>query len=210
MNLFKSNVYLDQMDQSMDMSFLAKYDKVIVELGCGDGKLLYRLSNKDKNGNNFYLGIEIDPSEYSKSCLLLSNVRCNLLFVNSPFENVIDKLPDYSVDEILSILPHPKYIDREKERFWKPLYRTLLHKIKKNGHLLLITEYTDELFSPVIYDEYTNWKEWIIETFTDLGFCVGKSTEEIPPDYKSKYLDLFSNDQERIKILTLYLSKNRN
>ena len=87
---------------------------------------------------------------------------------------VIDELPDYSADEILSILPHPKYIDRENEKFWKPLYRTLIHKIKKNGHLLLITEYTDELFSPVLYDEYMNWKEWIIETFTGLGFCVGK------------------------------------
>ena len=73
MNLFKSNVYLDLMDHFMDMSFLAKYDKLIVELGCGDGKLLYRLSNKDKNGNTFYLGIEIDPFQYSKSCLLLSN-----------------------------------------------------------------------------------------------------------------------------------------
>ena len=53
MNLFKSNVFLDQIDQSMDMSFLAKYDKVIVELGCGDGKLLYRLSNKDEEREYF-------------------------------------------------------------------------------------------------------------------------------------------------------------
>ena len=123
MNLFKSNIFLDQMDHFMDMSFLTKYDKLIVELGCGDGKLLYRLSDKDENRNTFYLGIEIDPSQYSKSCLLLSNRKDNLLFVNSPFENVIDELPDYSADEILSILPHPKYIDRENERFWKPLYK---------------------------------------------------------------------------------------
>ena len=142
---------------------------------------------KKKKRTTFYLGIEIDASQYRKSCLLLSNGKSNLLFVNSPFEGVIDQLPDYSADEILSILPHPKYIDRENKRFWKPIYKTLLHKIKKNGHLLLITEFTDEFFSPVIYDEYTNWKEWIIETFTDLGFCVGNMTEEVPPDYTSKY-----------------------
>ena len=190
------------------MSFLTRYHKPIVELGCGDGKLLYRLSEKNENGNTFYLGIEIDPSEYSKSCLLLSNGQYNLLFLNSPFEIVLDELPDYSADEILSILPHPRYIDRENEKFWKPLYKTLIHKIKKNGHLLLITEYTDELFSPVLYDEYMNWKEWIIETFTGLGFCVGNMIEGVPPDYTSKYTDLFSNDQERIKILTLFLTKN--
>ena len=195
------------MDHFMDMSFLAKYDKLIVELGCGDGKLLYRLSDKDENRNTLYLGIEIDPLQYSKSCLLLSNRRDNLLFVNNPFEQVIDQLPDYSVDEILSILPHPKYIDRENERFWRPLYKNLLHKIKKNGHLLLITEYTNELFSPVSYDEYKNWKEWITETFTDLGFCVSNISEEVPPGYASKYINIFSNDQERIKILTLFLTK---
>ena len=192
----------------MDMSFLTKYDKLIVELGSGDGKLLYRLSNTEEEITAFYLGIEIDASQYRKSCLLLPNGKSNLLFVNSQFELVIDQLPDCSADEILSILPHPKYIDRENKRFWKPIYKTILHKIKKNGHLLLITEFTDELFSPVIYDEYRNWKEWIVETFTDLGFYVGNVIEGVPYNYTSKFIDLFSNDQERIKILTIYLTKH--
>ena len=208
MNLFKSSIFLDQMDHTINVSFLTNYDKLIVELGCGDGKFLYQLSNKNENWNTFHIGIEIDPSQHRKSCLLFSNRKDNLLFVNSPFEKVIDELPDYSVDEILSVLPHPKYIDRENEIFWKPLYKTLLHKIKKNGHLLLITEYTDELFSPVICDEYMNWKEWIIATFTDLGFCINQIIEGVPPDFTSTYLDLFRNDQERIKILTLFLTKN--
>lgn len=192
----------------MDMSFLTKYDKLIVELGSGDGKLLYRLSNKEEETTTFYLGIEIDASQYRKSCLLLPNRKSNLLFVNSQFEGVIDQLPDCSADEILSILPHPKYIDRENKRFWKPIYKTILHKIKKNGHLLLITEFTDEFFSPVIYDEYMNWKEWIVETFTDLGFYIGNMIEGVPYNYTSKFIDLFSNDQERIKILTIYLTKH--
>ena len=192
----------------MDMSFLTKYDKLIVELGSGDGKLLYRLSNKEEETTTFYLGIEIDASQYRKSCLLLPNRKSNLLFVNSQFEGVIDQLPDCSADEILSILPHPKYIDRENKRFWKPIYKTILHKIKKNGHLLLITEFTDEFFSPVIYDEYMNWKEWIVETFTDLGFYIGNMIEGVPYNYTSKFIDLFSNDQERIKILTMYLTNH--
>lgn len=208
MNLFESNPFLDQMDQALDLSFMTKYDKLVVELGCGDGNLLSRLSDKNEEGDTFYLGIEIEPSEFNKSRLLISNSRGNLLFVNSPFEHIIDELPNFSADEILSILPHPKYIDREFEIFWRPLYRNILQKIKKNGHMLLITEYTDELFSPVIYDEYVKWKEWIIGTFTDLGFCVSKKIEQAPPDYSSKYLDLFSNDQERIKILSLYLTRN--
>lgn len=208
MNLFKSSIFLYQMDHTIDASFWTKYDKLIVELGCGDGKFLYQLSNKEENWNTFHIGIEIDPSQHRKSCLLFSNRKDNLLFVNSPFEKVIDELPDYSVDKILSVLPHPKYIDRENEIFWKPLYKTLLHKIKKNGHLLLITEYTDELFSPVIYDDYMNWKEWIIATFTDLRFCVNNVIEGVPPNYTSTYIDLFSNDQERIKILTLFLTNN--
>lgn len=208
MNLFKSSVFLDQMDHYMNMSFLSKYDKLIVELGCGDGRMLYQLSTKDQDTNTFYLGIEIDGSQYSKSYLVLSNGKHNLLFVNSPFEEIIAELQDYSADEILSILPHPKYIDRKNESFWRPIYKTILRKIKKNGHLLLITEFTDELFSPVIYDDYVNWKEWIIETFTDLGFYVSNIIEEVPHNYTSKFIDLFSNDQDRIKILTLYLMKN--
>ena len=74
------------MDHCMDMSFLTKYDKLIVELGSGDGKLLYRLSNKEEETTTFYLGIEIDASQYRKSCLLLPNRKSNLLFVNSQFE----------------------------------------------------------------------------------------------------------------------------
>jgi len=194
---------------SMDMSFLAKYDKVIVELGCGDGELLFGLANQAENWNNFYLGIEIDPSQYKKSCLLLSKSKYNLLFVNCPFEQVINELPDCAADEILCVLPHPKYIDRENEKFWQSLYETLLHKLKKSGHLLLITEYTDELFSPVLYIEYLNWKEWIVKTFTDLGFCINQIIEGVAPEYTSRYIDLFRNDQERIKILTLDLTKNR-
>lgn len=210
MYLFKSNILLDQMDHCTDMSFLNKYDKLIVELGCGDGKLLYQLSTKDEDANTFYLGIEIDGSQYRKNNSSLSNRTHNLLFVNSPFEEIIANLPDYSADEILSILPHPKYIDRKNERFWRPIYKTIFSKIKKNGHLLLITEFTDELFSPVRYNDYVYWKEWIIETFTDLGFYVGNIIEEVPHNYTSKFIDLFSNDQERIKILTLYLMKNGN
>ena len=198
------------MVHSMDMSFLAKYDKLIVELGCGDGELIFRLSDIAENWNNFYLGIEIDPSQYRKCCLLLSESKCNLLFVNCPFEQVINELPDYAADEVLCVLPHPKYIDRENEKFWQSLYKTLLNKIKKNGHLLLITEYTDELFSPVLYIDYLNWKEWIVKTFTGLGFCINQIIEGVPPDYTSKYIDLFRNDQERIKILTLFLKKNKN
>ncbi|HKU82544.1 MAG TPA: class I SAM-dependent methyltransferase [Candidatus Nitrosocosmicus sp.] len=198
------------MAHSMDMSILAKYDKLIVELGCGDGELIFRLSDKAENWNNFYLGIEIDPSQYRKCCLLLSESKCNLLFVNCPFEQVINELPDYAADEILCVLPHPKYIDRENEKFWQSLYKTLLYKIKKSGHLLLITEYTDELLSPVLYNDYLNWKVWIVKTFTGLGFCINKIIEGVPPDYTSKYIDLFRNDQERIKILTLFLTKNKN
>lgn len=196
------------MDLGMDLAFLKKYDKLILELGCGDGRLLYGLANKDMRSNAFYLGIELDVSQYRKSCLLLSSKKKNLLFVNCPFEDAINELPDHTVDEILSILPHPKYIDRENETFWTPIYRTLLCKIKRKGHLLLVTEFTDELFSPVKYDEYKNWKEWIVDTFTGIGYCVGNMIEGVPVNYTSHFLDLFSNDQQRIKILTLYLIKN--
>jgi hypothetical protein len=197
------------MDPGMDISFLNKYDKLIMELGCGDGRLLYGLANKDMRSNAFYLGIELDVSQFKKCCcLLLSSKKENLFFVNCSLEDAINELPDYTVDEILSILPHPKYIDRENENYWKPIYRTILCKIKRKGHLLLVTEFTDRLFSPVAYEEYKNWKEWIIATFTGLGYCVGNIIEGAPVNYSSQFLDLFSNDKQRIKILTLYLSKN--
>ena len=63
MDLFKSNVFLHQIDQSMDMSFLAKYDKLIVETGLWRWKIAISIVEKDENGNTFYLGIEIYPSE---------------------------------------------------------------------------------------------------------------------------------------------------
>ena len=54
-----------------DLSIISKYEKVIVELGSGDGRLLKNLVGNEPNRNILAIGIEVDTSQYEKSCDLL-------------------------------------------------------------------------------------------------------------------------------------------
>lgn len=192
---------------SLNSNYLQKYNKLIVEIGSGDGKLLYDLWCKDIHNNNCYIGLEKNTSLFEKSCLLVPNNRDNLLFINAPFEEVIDEFSENTIDSIILVLPPPIYIDQGNQEKWGPMYKTILSKIKQNGRFILITEYTDQLLSPVLPDDYIKWKNWLITTFIHLGFALTRETDGVPEGYSSQFIQKFKNDPERIKILTLILEK---
>jgi tRNA G46 methylase TrmB len=179
--------------------------KVIVELGMGDGRLLKTISENDHDNNSFYIGIEVDKSQYEQAISQIKLVNVKLL--NGSFEDILPAFPDNSLYRVISVLPDPKYIDQLKEHKWKYLYKIVYEKLKNYGMLELVTEITDDLLQEVSDQIYNKWIEWLKYTFQSMGFQRVTSREGAPPVYSSRCIDQFRADPKRIRMVTLDLKK---
>jgi tRNA G46 methylase TrmB len=187
------------------------YKKFVIEIGSGDGRLLNNLVDLYDKKSVCFIGTEIDKVQYFNACTLAENSnKENIKFINEPFEKVFLNLNDNSVDTVISVLPHPDYIDKVHQDKWIPIYETVLNKIKDNGYFILVTEITDELLEPISESQYSDWKKWLVQTFSSIGFKIYRSIDDgAPLCFSSHYLDTFKRDPQRIKILTLVAMKKR-
>lgn len=188
----------------MDFARLfSSYPKVTVELGIGDGRLLENLAKNDTG--SLLVGIELsgEQCEQAKSRIDLENV----LILQGSFEDIIPAFPDSSVDRFIAILPDPAYIDEKKQDAWKPFYKAVYTKLKKNGTFQLVTEITDELLQLVSDSDYARWSKWLVASFSSIGFAANWH-EGAPADYSSRCLDQFRGDPERIRMTTLDMKKS--
>jgi hypothetical protein len=175
----------------------------------GDGRLLRKLLEADKeadrraaNGKSRkYVGIELDCSNYEIAKSLLKNYA-NVKLVNGSFEVLINDFLDCSIDEIISVLPDPKFIDVQSQDIWDKFYRIVNRKMSRHGRFLLVTEVIDDLLQPVSDEAYSTWVQWIVHTFQNMGFILMKSNEGSPDEYESECLERFKGDPERIRLVT--------
>lgn len=181
----------------------SSWPRVFVELGMGDGRLLESLAKRDNN--SLYVGIELDDEQCRQAQLRIAPANVKILC--GSFEDIVPTFPDGSIDHFIAVLPDPRYIDEKKNDVWKPFYATVYSKLKKNGTLELITEITDELLQPVSDEVYIKWVECLKSNFYALGFMLKGQHEGAPTRYYSRCLDQFRADPNRIRIVTLELSK---
>ena len=183
--------------------------KIIVELGMGNGRLLKKLLevNKDTSQSTInektpmYIGIEVNNSDYNKAKSLLQGFT-NVTLINGSFEQLINDFSDHSIDEIISVLPDPDFIDVEKQDQWRKFYRVINRKMSTHGRFRLVTELIDDLLQPVSEKIYNIWIYWIINTFEDVGFSLMRIVEGSPAEYESECLERFKGDPERIRLAT--------
>jgi tRNA G46 methylase TrmB len=180
------------------------YPRLVVELGMGDGTLLETLAKRDRN--SIYIGIELDNEQciQARSRIALSNV----IIVNSSFEDLVPTFQDESIDQFIAVLPDPALIDQQKEERWRPFYKSLYDKLKKQGRFRLVTELTDDLLQPVSDDRYLAWADWLKSCFISLGFTLASQQEGAPRQYLSRCIKQFGADPQRIRMITLDLLKH--
>lgn len=187
------------------ISTVSKFQKVIVELGIGDGQLLQDVVKRRQSPDSCYVGIEIDEKQIQLAGQKLREK--NVYLINESFEKVVLCFPDNYVDEFILVLPSPDYIDKSKESQWSSFYRDIFTKLKVNGSLLIITEIINDLLEPVTDYEFKIWKNWLIDKFISLGFVIRETYDDSPKNFRSRYLEQFKGDKSRIKIVTLILTK---
>src|ERR687891_1478416 len=177
------------------------YPRLVVELGMGDGTLIETLARRDRN--SIYIGIELDKEQciQARSKIALFNVS----IVNSSFEDLVPTFEDESIDQFIAVLPDPAFIDQKKEEQWKPFYKSLYDKLKKEAYFRLVTELTDELLQPVSDDRYSAWADWLKSCFISLGFTPVGQQEGAPRQYLSRCINQFRADPQRIRMITLDL-----
>jgi hypothetical protein len=125
------------------------------------------------------------------------------------FEKTLILFYDESIDLIIMVLPDPNYIDPIHYDKWSEFYGQLVYsKLKRYGNLKIVTEIIDDLLEPVSDEIYSAQVNWLIKAFSDLGFKLINKKEGPPIGYSSIYLDKFGADSDRIRIVTLDLSKS--
>jgi tRNA G46 methylase TrmB len=186
-----------------DVVFSLFYPRLIVELGMGDGTLLETLAKHDRN--SIYIGIELNNEQcvQARSRITLSNI----IILNRSFEELVPTFLDESIDQFIAVLPDPAFIDKKRQEQWKPLYKSVYYKLKKEGRLQLVTELTDDLLQPVSDDRYSAWADWLRSCFISLGFTLAGQQEGAPRQYVSRCIKQFSGDPKRIRMTTLDLVK---
>jgi tRNA G46 methylase TrmB len=169
----------------------------------GDGRLLETLAKHDRN--SIYIGIELNNEQcvQARSRITLSNI----IILNRSFEELVPTFLDESIDQFIAVLPDPAFIDKKRQEQWKPLYKSVYYKLKKEGRLQLVTELTDELLQPVSDDRYSAWADWLRSCFISLGFTLAGQQEGAPRQYVSRCIKQFSGDPKRIRMTTLDLVK---
>lgn len=192
--------------QSSIVSIISAFDKVLVELGTGDGQLLAKILEYGDSPNTCYVGIEIDPKQIQKARDKLRGR--NIYLINESFENALPYFPDNYVDEFIFVLPSPRYIDKSMESQWILLYENIYKKLKGKGTLTIVTEIINDLLEPVSEIEFRSWKNWLSSKFVTIGFIIKGMFDDSPYHYSSHFLDQFKGDQLRIKLITLILTKS--
>ena len=133
------------MNTMFDLQMAQSFEKVIADIGAGDGKQIYRLARK--NPQNFYVGIEPNHQSYKQTEKKSKSKKekgglDNLIFVNSSIENISDELKN-TFDELLINFPWGNLL----EGVILPLPEILQNLVmiaKDRADLIIITTYDDK------------------------------------------------------------------
>ena len=184
---------------------IPKNKRLVLELGMGDGNLIKLLSEKEDQ-DYYFIGIEKNESYFNKAKYGIKSQNVKIL--NTLFESVLPLFDDNTIYKVISVLPDPKYIDKNYKSKWESLYKVIYKKLVRQGKFILITEITDELFQPVSNNKFYKAVENLKQIFQSIGFIVVNAFEGYQENYMTSFLQEFSGDPKRIRIINFEFTKN--
>jgi tRNA G46 methylase TrmB len=183
---------------------IPKDKRLVLELGMGDGNLIKLLAEKEDQ-DYYFIGIEKNESYFNKAKYSIKSQNVKIL--NTLFESVLPLFEDNTIYKVISVLPDPKYIDMNYKSNWEILYKIIYKKLVKQGKFILITEITDELFQPVSNNKFYKAVENLKQIFQSIGFIVVNAFEGYQENYMTSFLQEFSGDPKRIRIINFEFTK---
>jgi len=183
---------------------IPKDKRLVLELGMGDGNLIKLLSEKEDQ-DYYFIGIEKNESYFNKAKYSIKSQNVKIL--NTLFESVLPLFEDNSIYKVISVLPDPKYIDMNYKSNWEILYKIIYKKLVKQGKFILITEITNELLQPVSNNKFYKAVENLKQIFQSIGFIVVNAFEGYQENYMTSFLQEFSGDPKRIRIINFEFTK---
>ena len=165
-SIFK-NLYFTRIKANYIKSFLS--NSYILEVGCGDGKLLSLLSKKNK-----FVGLDISSFALKKAMKNISNINASLIkgnvldldFNNSTFDLVIcDGLIEHYSDKI--------------EKIIKEIYRVT----KRGGYLIIILTNKDFVRNTIFKYIYS-WDKDKIKNTKEYKIIFNEILRKISNEYK--------------------------
>jgi tRNA G46 methylase TrmB len=183
---------------------IPKDKRLVLELGMGDGNLIKLLSEKEDQ-DYYFIGIEKNESYFNKAKYSIKSQNVKIL--NTLFESVLPLFEDNSIYKVISVLPDPKYIDMNYKSNCEILYKIIYKKLVKQGKFILITEITDELLQPVSNNKFYKAVENLKQIFQSIGFIVVNAFEGYQENYMTSFLQEFSGDPKRIRIINFEFTK---
>ena len=183
---------------------IPKDKRLVLELGMGDGNLIKLLAEKEDQ-DYYFIGIEKNESYFNKAKYGIKSQNVKIL--NTLFESVLPLFEDNSIYKVISVLPDPKYIDMNYKSNWEILYKIIYKKLVKQGKFILITEITDELLQPVSNNKFYKAVENLKQIFQSIGFIVVNAFEGYQENYMTSFLQEFSGDPKRIRIINFEFTK---
>lgn len=160
--------------EELDSISTRAYDKVIIDLGCGDGKQMYRLASKDLT--NMYIGIDANASELEEISQKITKKPekgglLNVIYVQSRVEELPDELRDIA-DEVHINFPWGTLLEGIVQADGAILEN--IKKIMKDGAELHIWLTYDDKYEEA-YRQERNLPDLSLEYFQEI---LGKKYQE--------------------------------
>lgn len=166
----------------------SKHNKLVVELGIGNGKSVYTRSGNEPE--NAFIGVEVYKNGLRSLVIDMEKEHhANLKISGDDARNVLEGLPEKSVDELVVLYPDPwpKKRHNKKRIIQKDFLELASRVVKEDGELFIATDIPDYAF-------------WMIREIMQQGsfFPTAISPEEwtkapnwwVPTKYEQKALQL--------------------
>jgi tRNA (guanine-N7-)-methyltransferase len=140
--------YTNTKDEQIDLpKILSKYNKLVVELGIGNGQSVYNRSGDEPE--NAFIGVEVYKNGLRSLVIdMEKSPHKNLKISGDDARNVLEALPENSVDELVVLYPDPwpKKRHNKKRIIQKDFLELAAKVVKEDGKLFIATDIPDYAF----------------------------------------------------------------
>ena len=185
-------------------SFLTKFKRVVVELGCGYGEYTVELAEQDDE--TLYIGVDIKGDRIHQGAKsAIDQGLDNTLFIRSQIQNIESLFEPDSVDAIWVTFPDPRP-KTDKRKLIHSDFTKIYHKLLKTGGKLILKTDSDHLWEYIGENEPEGYSEYFKSNNIDLKPLndivdnkILQQARSIKTRYENKFRDLGST----IKLLIL-------